>query len=828
MKRLLISFIAVMLAATLFAQEKPPHGGREGMENIPGDGTMSGTVKDPLLNSPVQYANIVLFRMKDTSMVTGTIADENGNFSLNNLPYGRYIVEVNFIGYEKKIIPGVMINPKNKDVSLGELELKQSVAHIQEVEILADRKYIEYKIDKKVVNVSQDIVSSGGNAVDVLENTPSVETDIDGNVSLRGSGNFRVLIDGKPTILEGSEALQQIPASTIEQIEIITNPSAKYDPEGVAGIINVVLKKQKEKGFSGIVNLNTGTGPNYGGDILLNYRTGKVNYFIGGSYRMDMRRGTGRTERITYMDTLTHYLINDGDHSRGHNGYSAKAGVEYNITDNDFISVSGEAGRRGFKRLSDAYYHQYAYYQDTAPFIYDLYYYRKSVMDAGHFSYTGNLFYRHDFRQKGHLVSVTAQYSLDDESNTDNLDEYITGSDRAILCENPSRQQSLEDGMGKDILLKADYEKPLGENGKVEAGYQSRINYGAEDFTLENRDPDSYVWVEDTSQYNSIEFKRNIHAVYGTFANQWKGFEFLLGLRFEYTDRIITQNRTGESYPIYRFDYFPTLHISRAITKTQQIQASYSRRINRPREWYLDPFPNYSDPLNIRMGNPGLEPEYIDSYELSYQKRFNKSFVALETYHRRTNNLINRVQTLRDDNVMIYTFDNIDHDYATGVELSGNADIFKWWQINASFDYFIYHIDGELYESEINQSVNSWGTRLNSTFKLKWGTRIQFMASYEAPSITAQGKRESFLMTNAAIRQDFLKRQLSLTFRVRDIFRTMGFNITSEGEGFHTYMERKPVSPTFSLGITYRINNYKQRQRERERDEMEYGGDDDM
>ncbi|MBI4645424.1 MAG: carboxypeptidase-like regulatory domain-containing protein, partial [Bacteroidia bacterium] len=254
MKWLNIIVIIVIFNITVSSQERPPHG-----ENMPSDGNISGTIKDPDLNQLIPYANVILYRLKDSSIVTGAIADEKGNFTLSKLPYGKFYLEIHFIGYEKKFIPEILLTPRQKDILLGIIELRQTATQLNEVEVVGERKFIEYKIDKKIINVSQDIVASGGMAADVLENTPSVQIDIDGNISLRGSTNFTVLIDGKPSITDGNELLQQTPAGMIENIEIITNPSAKYDPDGIAGIINIIMKKQKEKGTNGIINANVGT-----------------------------------------------------------------------------------------------------------------------------------------------------------------------------------------------------------------------------------------------------------------------------------------------------------------------------------------------------------------------------------------------------------------------------------------------------------------------------------------------------------------------------------------------------------------------------------------
>ncbi|MFH2094093.1 MAG: TonB-dependent receptor, partial [Bacteroidota bacterium] len=680
--------------------------------------------------------------------------------------------------------------------------------------------YIEYKIDKKVINVSQDIVADGGTAIDVLENTPSVNTDIEGNVTVRGSSNFTVLIDGKPTIFTGSDALQQIPAGNIESIEIITNPSAKYDPEGTAGIINVIMKKQKERGFNGIINASTGAAgyenfkfPTTSSiDGLFNYRMGKLNLFGGFDYDERNNYSFNKSTRESNFDTVTYYRISDAENNRLHGGYEAKAGFDYYFDDNNTLTLSGEFGNSQFGRSNHSKISDY-----DLPSTYQNYIINENDFIVSHNSYSVNGFFEHKFPQKDHKLTFMGYFASSDGNNEETLDEYQANNNwDTINTGQAFKQRIIEASNSMRTRLQADYTKPVSKNSKLEAGVQCQLYEGSQDYILSNFDYDLGQFSAVDSMHNNIDFNRTIFAVYSTISGFFKGFEFLAGLRGEYTDRVIKQNVENIEYPVNRFDYFPSFHISRPITETQQIQASYSRRINRPREYYLDPFKNFSDRQSVRMGNPELEPEYTDSYELNYQKRFKESnFVSFEAYHRRTNNLITRVQSLGNDNILYMTFENLDKDFSTGVELMAFYQIFKWWQINASGNFFNYHIDGQLSNSEeVNQVTNTWNTRISNTIKLKWGTRLQIDGNYVAPSITAQGERDGFLMANLAVKQEFMKRSLTVTFRVRDPFRSGDHNFTSYGTNFTTTNESRRIAPSYQLTLSYKINNYKQKKRD--------------
>lgn len=817
MKYLSIFIFFLFGSSFLYGQ----HGGYESA-NMPKNGKISGVILDPVSKQFVEYASIALYSHKDSSLVTGTISNQNGLFTLSGLAYGSYYIMVDFIGYEKTKRTGIKVTPQNPEVSLGQIELKQGALKLDEVEISSDKTHVEFKLDKKIINVSQDMTSTSASAAEVLENTPSIQSDIDGNISLRGSSNFQVLVDGKPSVLDGNELLQQIPAATIDHIEIITNPSAKYDPDGIGGIINVILKKQKSNGFNGIVNASYGSYNNYSFDLLMNYRVGKFNFFGGFEINDRGTPGEWNMDRRTTINDTNYYIISSADRQRGHKGYQAKGGFDFDINDKNSMSFSTEYGVRGREGGSAAHYYEY-----SDPLTSDDYYLNENQSESSSNYLNFNYFYQHIFDNSKHNLTTNIIYSRDDGIDTDFLNEYETNSNWVETGVVMTEQKSIEDDNGNDLRIKVDYTKPIGANGKIESGLQSRIGQSFAEYKLEQFDSDKSEWIENPDYYNDITFTRNIQAGYVTYTNKFAKLEYMAGIRGEYTDRVFTSNILNKDYEIKRMDYFPSLHLSHPLPLDQQIMASYSRRIDRPREYFLDPFPNYVDQQNIRMGNPELEPEYINSYELSYQKTFKKkSFLSVETYYRETNNKIQRIHTLGKDNIMYHTFDNIERDYALGVEVMLNSYLFQWWTLNTTFNMFNYHIEGEILNDEINQVTNTWDIRVSNTFKLPKGTRIQLSGNYDAPSITAQGKRDPFFMANAAIKQDFFNKSLSATLSIRNIFNSMSHSFTLEGPSFYSDVEYRMAGPIFSLNLSYKINNYKQKSRNSEMEmEMEGGGD---
>ncbi len=813
-----IYFLTVFIFMLYSTYSQRPQGSYSG-ENMPKEGVITGKVREANTNQFIEYSTIGLYSHRDSSLITGTITDQDGSFIIKELPYGRFFLELSFLGYKKVRMSGIMITPGRKAVDLGVIKLEPSYTSLEEVEVTAEKPHIEYKIDRKIITVSEDISASGGTAVDALENTPSIQTDIEGNVTLRGSSNFKVLVDGKPSVLEGSDALQQIPASTIQSIEIITNPSAKYDPDGLAGIINILMKKQKQSGFGGIVNASIGTRDKYRGDFLFNFRKTHFNIYGGLDYDSRNFNGTGLMNRENYRNDTIFYVLSDGERNFKRQGLGAKGGLDYYINDKYTLSLSARTGNRGFSRNRFSDYREY-----SDPHSTDQWYYSRDISKVDFDYYGINLDYQMKFDQLGHELLTSVYYRSRQGINTDNMEE-----DTASIIETGTlMQRTRQEELGNELRIKADYTKPLQDRGKIEAGYQARLELGEAEFLFEDYDYDQNIWLVNNDFTNQIEVYRNIQNIYGLFLSNLIGIDYQLGLRAEYTDRIIKQITTGDEFDFKKLMLFPTVHLSKQFRNDNQVLLSYSRRIRRPRNWDLNPFIRYIDRLNIRAGNPDLEPEYTDSYELNYQKRFGKSYIAIETYYRQTNNKITRIRTqdtISSENILIHTIDNINKDYSLGTELMANLQLFKWWNFNASANLFNYRIEGEILDEDVSQMKNTWNFRLNSTFKFKWGSSVQLTSFYSGSTVTAQGDREAFYDVNLAVRQDFLKRKVSVTLQARDIFNTRKFAFTTLGEDFYIFNEFRREAPVVMLSFTYRLNNFKQSKKEEEVIEMDFDND---
>jgi outer membrane receptor protein involved in Fe transport len=826
MKKLFLlgSFVSFLLYSSAIAQIPERGPANYDPSNVPSDGYMSGIILDSSTDKPVEFAIVAIYNQRDSSLVNGGITDSLGKFEFKGLGYGPYYLEVKFVGFRDTRMTGITVTPKNKSIDLGAIRIENTATDLGNVVVTGERPQMSYKIDRKVVFVESNVTAIGGTAVDVLENTPSIQTDIEGNVTLRGSSNFTVLIDNRPSVLEGSEALQQIPASTIERIEIITNPSAKYDPDGTAGIINVILKEQKRKGVNGLVDLSYGRFNQYSADALLNYRLNKLNFFAGFELQNRAMRGEGTSKRESYLNDTTIFLDSEEHGKFGGKGNELRAGIEFFPDENNMISIEGGLDNRGFGRTSNSEYHSY-----TLPLTQDIYYLQDNSSKRNGNSYNLSLNYDRSFGSPDHKLQATAYYSHDKDGSIEELTDIQTNSEWIENDPAPFMQRARESGSEDEVRFNADYYRPIGAEGKLEAGYQLRYESENTDYHYDEFDHIANDWVNFEDRNNDFSLMRNIQAAYAIFGTATKIVDFQVGLRAEYTDRVLSQRALNEEYKINRIDFFPSAYITKRLPFEQQLQLSYSRRINRPRTFFLDPFPSYEDKLNIRMGNPKLEPEYVDSYELNYQKMNKKTSITAELYYRQTNNMMSRVSSLRDDNVMVSTMANIGKDHSFGTELMFTAKPWKWWDISLTGTLFRYWIKGEIEGEKVDQMTTTWNARLNNNFKLKWNTRIQLMAFYNAPSVTAQGERGGSFMLNGGVRQDFLKNKLTAAFQIRDIFRTMHMTDISRGTNFYTYNERRPMGPVFTFTLSWRINNFKKEANgPDETNEIEYQGQEEF
>lgn len=790
-----------------------------------GMGSISGVVVDKLTLQAVEYANLVVFRTKDSVMIGGAISNPKGAFTIEKVPFGNYYIVVSFIGYSSLKIPNVTVNPKEAEKKMGQIKFSPSTNTLDEVTITAEKRMMEYSLDKKVVNVDKNLVSAGGSAVDVMQNIPAVTVDIDGNVSLRGSTNVNILIDGRPSSLSGMSRqaiLEQIPASSIEAIEIITNPSAKYNPEGMSGIINIRLKKKTAQGFNGMVSASAGTSNRYNSSVNLNYSTKKFNVFGSWDGRWNQGSGYGDTYRISTLSDTSSYTTQHSDMKRIMDNNTAKAGFDWYINPKNTITLMGQYNTGGSDRNQDLFSNAEDY-----NYVLKNKYLQHNREDESDHSMMYAMNYKKTFTQPMRELTADFSYSTSNSyENTDmTLNNYTMNYIDSLYPPDLQKQYDNSNNWVGNALI--NYVHPFNEKMKLEAGYQGIFRNVDNDFHLDKADMNN-IYVNDINLNNHFKYSENISAIYGTLSKEWKSVSLQFGLRLEQANTKADQLTQMQSYINNYFSLYPSLHISKKLANKNEIQFSYSRRVNRPNMYDLNPFRDYSNPDMLRYGNPYLKPEYINSLEVGHSKYWNKTSFYTSVYYRQINDVIKRIAFLDSLGISNMTSENLSKGISYGVDFILEQEIAKWWRLNANFSYFRTIIEGNSIDGNISTDNYSWTSKLNSTMNFGKTLSVQISANYRAPIITPQGKMLETYSADIAIKKDFFKNNFSVGVRVSDIFNTQRWRNESFGTGFYTTMDHKRQSQALYLTLTYKINGgLKPKARKKVMDTGNGGGSDE-
>lgn len=759
------------------------------------DHPITGRVLEQETRQPLEYTNIVLFSIPDSAQVTGTVTDRTGKFTLFDVPPGRYYLDILFLGYEKRRMDVVVDGPE----SVGDVLLSPAAVLLGDVIVEGERASLTYEIDKKVLDVAQMSATISGTAAEVLENLPSVQVDIEGNVSLRGSTNFTVLIDGRPTVLDAQDVLQQIPASAIGRIEIITNPSAKYDPEGTAGVINIIMARRRERGISGLVSGNVGLREKYGGDALMEYREDNVTVIAGGDHNNRFFTGTELEENATSFQNTTTTTKTNGSSRRGRVSWGLRGGVEYSPSPVTTWSLGLRHGRRSHEQSSALNHVQWT--DPLTPGTANIN--TTHRQRSGEFTSIALGLLRR-FGLPGHELKADLQFGFD------RSDEFTQSEllGPTVL----SGRKTTEEGPETEFEGRLEYVLPLGIHSRFEAGYQGESESSGERTGLREYDSASGTYQTLAQFSHDVKYVTNEHALYSLYGGEAGPLGFQAGLRAEYTQRNIRINETAQEFVIDRWDFFPTLHATYSFGGVHQILASYTRRINRPRGWELEPFDTWMDANNVRRGNPSLSPEYIDSYEIGGQTVLGGVSLSAEVYRTITHNRIEDVRTVYAEDVTLRRPYNVGRDYSFGTELLISTDIVSGWNVNVIGNLYRFQIDGVILGEAFSRSSTNWSARFNSTVKfgstqLQWNTRVH------SPTVSSQGRREGFVSVDLALRQDLLDRQLAVIAQVRDLFGTERREFSSSGEGFSLYSRSDRESPVFMLTLRYTLGGYRSDER---------------
>lgn len=813
MKKIKLALLLVLFFTSFYNYaQQPPAGSKV---------KVTGKVFEKVSKQPLEYATISITAPNDTKVIAGGITNPKGEFEVAVAP-GTYDIKIEFISFKATEIKQKSVL---ENTNLGDINLSEDAAQLNEVVVRAEKSTVEIKLDKKVYNVGQDMMVKGGTVSDVLDNVPSVSVDTEGNVSLRGSDNIRILIDGRPsTAINVAEALRQLPADAIDKVEVITNPSARYDAEGGSGLINIILKKGKNQGFNGTFIASTGLPETYGLSANLNYKTEKLNYFTtaGYNYRTNEGGGETNTEYLNANGTPKGYLDEDRDTKRTRDGFNGRAGVEWTITPTTFwTNAINYQKNTGEDRDLINYNNFDAAHAFTGSSF------RLNNADTGseNVEYTSNLI--KNFNDKGH--KLTADLSI--SRNTDDSNSIITAS--------PNFNTTLNDQVQKQILLQADYVLPLGEASQFEAGYKGSFgDLNNEYFVTDDQGS------RDPNLSNTLEYKENINAIYTQYGFKVNKFSYLFGLRWEDTNIQVNLLDTSVFNTKKYNNLFPSAFISYEISDQSNFTASYSKRLTRPRGRFMNPAVNYSSNVNIFQGNPDLDPSLTDKYDIGYIKRWDKVTFNTSAYFEDTKDVFSFVRTPNGQEVngipvILSRPINLGKEQKYGFEFTFNYTPFKWWRLNSNFN--LYNVkttgensytdtNGDIIVQNLDNQANTRSARISSKVTLPYKIDWQLSGNYNGEQKTAQGKNLGQFGLNTSFSKDVMKDKGTIAFNISDIFNSrimrsytyLQNDITRESQT--SYSEMQFRKRQFNLSFTYRFNKAKN-EREKNPAQKEGGND---
>lgn len=759
---------------------------------------VSGSITDQQ-GEPLPGASVAAYN-SGNELVNGTTTDEEGSFSLPVKP-GKYRLEISFIAFntwKRQIEVG------QQPLDLGEINLSEASTALDEVTVEGEAKMMEFRQDKRVFNVSQDLTSAGSNASDLLNNIPSVAVDIEGNVSLRGSENVRILVNGKPSGLIGSDpakALRQLQSSMIERVEVITNPSARYDAEGEAGIINIVLKKNTQAGINGTFEVNTGYPHNHGASAGINYRTGKLNFFLNGSLSYRKSPGGGFSDQKFFFEDTTYSFYRDRDQLRGGLNGALRLGADYNLTDNQTIT-----GTFLYRPGLDNNFSKLTYRDYDALGNLQRVQIREDDEREEEMLLEADLHWEKQFKEKDHKWTADFQFQDDNDLESSDINQRTLGED-GILRQKVSNQEDQQ-----NLMFQTDYVRPFSKVKSFELGSRITLRNIINNYEVQQQEEDgNYVLLPQFT--NDFRYIENVYAGYSIYNDAiGEKITYQGGLRLEYTD--LTTELLSEAEPNRRtyLNLFPSAFLTYDINELSDIQLSYSRRISRPHFRALLPFFSFSDNRNFYSGNPDLNPEFTDSYEAGYIRYWENASLYSGVYYRHRTGVVERISTVDSSGFTTIFPVNLSVQDAYGFEFNYQHDFFKWWNANANVNIYYAVTAGE-YE-DVNYGAEAFTStgRLMNRFKV-WDSDLQLSFNYRAPRTTSQGRTLGIYTMDLGWSKDFWNDKATLTMSLRDVFNGRKRRSYTSGPNFDSYSEFQWRQRQFTVSFTYRLNQKKTRGR---------------
>jgi outer membrane receptor protein involved in Fe transport len=765
-------------------------------QSVAQDGfTINGQVIDDN-NAAVPFANAALYNQVDSVLVTGAVSDGNGNFVITAEP-GNYFLKVTFLSYEEKVVSNILIS--DADLPLGKIRLKAGSQILESVIIQGEKSQMELHLDKRVFQVGKDLSNISGNATEILDNVPSVSVDVDGNISLRGSQNVRILIDGRPSGMTGisvADALRQLQGNLIESIEVITNPSARYDAEGEVGIINIILKKEKQKGVNGSFSVNGGYPANYGASFNLNFRKKNLNLFssYGISYRSNPGRGKSfqsfsQPELIYYHQTTRR--------TRSEVSHNFRGGVDYYINDKTILTGSFLLRRSdGLNKTKN----EYLDFDETNSLLRNVV--RNERETEPELNTEFALSYRKELKRKEQLLTADFKWIENTETEFASYDHNIVTNNTQIF----ERSENTENE--RNALVQIDYIHPFGNNAKIQTGFKSTLRVIENDFIVDSLDEAGTNWITLNEFNNNLIYTENIHAAYFIVGNELDKFSWQTGLRSELSDIKVKLAESNETNYQNYVNIFPSAHLSYKFKPERTIQLNYSYRLSRPRFRDLMPFSSYSDNRAVMIGNPNLRPEYTHSVEAGYLVNWASGSLLSSAYYRYRTGVVERIPVVDQPGSTRILAVNLSTQDAYGLELNFSWNPVKWWRFNSNANFYRAITEGTFDDRNLHSDTYTWTNRTTSriTFSKTWDFQTGF--NYRGRRITTQGEERAVYFFDLGLSKDVIKGNGTFTFAIRDVLNSRKFRsvIIRPDEGYYSESEFQGRRRQFVLTFTYRLN----------------------
>jgi len=783
----------------------------------PGDKKIKGKVIDGNSKSPMEFATVSIYQAEDSTLVSGGITEANGNFEFTLQVDGDVYAVVEFIGYKTKTVDDIEITESKAFYDLGDIEIVPGGVAIEQVEVIAERSDMQFSLDKRVFNVGKDLASRGGSASDVLDNIPSVSVGVEGEVNLRGSSDVRILINGRPSGLvglNGTDGLRTIQANLIERVEIITNPSSKYEAEGMAGIINIILKKDRARGFNGAFEVNGGFPDRYGAGANLNYRQDKFNFFINYNYQYRTGISTGNRYQEFYFEDSTIVSLQEQRRDRSGINNSIQFGSDFILSDNEVIT-----GAFLYRYGNDDNLNRVTYRDAVGPAGVQAR--RLTVEDIPNYilrlddeleeeptlEYSVN--YDKKFDKKGHTLKADVSF----QSNTESESSFFTEDfyeGETVAIPNIFLQRSANDEGQQQWRTQLDYTQPFDNGLKLESGLLGTFREIKNDFLVETFTDGE--WISEEGLSNNFIYNENVIGAYANIGKDFEKFSFQVGLRSEYSQIKTELLQTNEINDRNYMNLFPSAFLSYKMAGENSFQASYSRRIRRPRFWDLNPFFTFTDRRNFFSGNPDLDPEYTDSYEVGHLKYWQSGNIGTSLYYRRTTDNINRIQTQDvETQTTLRRPENIGTEENMGIEFIFAYTGIKGVRIDGAVNGFRFVTNGVIVDDqELSVDNFTWTSNLNAKVGFWQNADFQMRLNYRAPQATLQGSRRSITNMNLALSKDVTP-DLTITMALSDVFNNRRRQSIIEAEDFFEESDFQWRPRTFTTTVNYRINKKKDR-----------------